>query len=651
MKHLLNQFFDKIYVVNLERRPDRLFNFSKQAKEIGFEFEVVNAIDGASRQDVLKEYQEYQEQPLGGDGAHALELSYNKKMIDSVGAWAYLKTYELIFEESISKGYEKILCFDDDVIFDKDFNEKLLENEALIKEDWKLFYLGATQHLWVFPNAIKYPDDQITAFDNTQSFYHPLYTDGSFAVGIDSSVFKLLLAEVKKYNCSFDSGPMRRIMQLYQDECIVLQPNIVIADVSESDIRGGRNQIELSEKLHWPLENFDFEINYPLVTVVMPCYNAIDTVIESVNSILNQSYPNVEIIITDECSTYGSAKKIEKHFGGNKSVTLIKNKENKGCYFSRNEAVRVSRGDFVAIQDADDYSLKDRIMHQVTSFYTHDIKVSIGSILRAHINPYEIENLSEKKINELAESRRVHLNDRGLYEYCCKYILGFMTTMYKRSVFNDIGLFWEDKHSMDMEFLERLAFDTHGKLFKNESQNIHTFLSRTNYVKGLYKRTLNPILYSFEMNTNNITNAHKTREGNVLIDMWRKRLDNQFEYDYPILEKQVENNGTFEDRQNYRFKKLVNSSFLGKERREVVTKINKTVQSNILIEDVNNRNEKLLSKIELLESEKIKNQVQINYLKQYQDKIEWYSETYDHLPLPFLKIGAIFRRVKVKKGF
>jgi len=356
MKHFLNKYFDEIYIISLKRRADRLVKVSKKFFDLGIEFTVVDAVDG-SEQEVQNDYQAYVDMPLGGEGAHSLELAYRRKMIDSAGAWAYLRTYKKILEEAQNKNFRRILCFDDDVIFHKDFNDLIDKAIQKVPQDWKLLYLGATQHLWDFPSAIKYPDAAIKAYDSSQDYYHPLYTDGSFAVGIDQSIFSELINEIEKMNCSFDSGPLRKIMQKSQDSCVVIQPNLVIADVTESDIRSARDQTKLSQKLKWDLRFYDLKHDYDLVSVIMPCYNAEKTIVPSIESILNQNYPNVEIIIADDGSTDRTVEVIEKNFAENKKIKLIENEKNRGCYFVRNDALRHSKGQFIAINDTDDYSL------------------------------------------------------------------------------------------------------------------------------------------------------------------------------------------------------------------------------------------------------------------------------------------------------
>lgn len=74
--------------------------------------------------------------------------------------------------------------------------------------------------------------------------------------------------------------------------------------------------------------------NLPLVSVIMPVYNSEKYLNEAIQSILNQTYENIELIIIDDCSTDFS-KEIIKNINSEK-INLIKNEKNMGVSFTRN---------------------------------------------------------------------------------------------------------------------------------------------------------------------------------------------------------------------------------------------------------------------------------------------------------------------------
>ena len=101
-----------------------------------------------------------------------------------------------------------------------------------------------------------------------------------------------------------------------------------------------------------------------LVSVIMSVHNNEATVNTAIESILGQSYKNIELIITDDCSSDNSLSIIKKYLD-KKNVKLIENSENKGLTKSLNSMIKVAQGKFIARQDADDISLYNRIQVQV----------------------------------------------------------------------------------------------------------------------------------------------------------------------------------------------------------------------------------------------------------------------------------------------
>ena len=247
---IINQYFDHVYVVNLQNRSDRKVAMLQKLSRLSIKAEFVNAIDGSTIEN-KSEYQKYFNQPIGLVGSHPLEIAHKRKLISSPGAWAYLKTTLGVLKDAKKRGFDRILFFNDDVLFAKDFEARFEQAIKQTPQDWKLLYLGATQHVWNVPGDLSYPNENKLTIDKNEAFYYPYNTDGSFAVGIDASIIDLLIEDILKMNCSFDSGPLRSVIKAYPNKCFVLNPNLVIADVSESDIRGERNQKILSEKLKW----------------------------------------------------------------------------------------------------------------------------------------------------------------------------------------------------------------------------------------------------------------------------------------------------------------------------------------------------------------------------------------------------------------
>lgn len=102
----------------------------------------------------------------------------------------------------------------------------------------------------------------------------------------------------------------------------------------------------------------------PLVSVIMSEYNTDQKLlINSINSILNQTYENIEFIIIDDCGK-NDLKKILSNIN-DKRIVYYKNEKNSGLVYSLNKAISISKGKYIARMDTDDFSYPNRLEIEV----------------------------------------------------------------------------------------------------------------------------------------------------------------------------------------------------------------------------------------------------------------------------------------------
>ena len=102
-----------------------------------------------------------------------------------------------------------------------------------------------------------------------------------------------------------------------------------------------------------------------LVSIVMPAYNAEKTIRESIDSVLNQTYGNYELIIVNDCSLDATRAIIEEYISKDSRVILINNEVNSGVSYSRNTAIAKAKGKWIAFLDSDDLWREDKLVKQV----------------------------------------------------------------------------------------------------------------------------------------------------------------------------------------------------------------------------------------------------------------------------------------------
>ncbi len=97
----------------------------------------------------------------------------------------------------------------------------------------------------------------------------------------------------------------------------------------------------------------------------MPTYNSTDTVVESIQSVLSQTYKNWELIIVDDRSIDNTWQVIQTYADKYDNIRVYQNKENLGAGASRNFAIKKARGRFIAFLDSDDLWTEDKLAEQI----------------------------------------------------------------------------------------------------------------------------------------------------------------------------------------------------------------------------------------------------------------------------------------------
>lgn len=97
------------------------------------------------------------------------------------------------------------------------------------------------------------------------------------------------------------------------------------------------------------------------VSVIMPAYNATPTIKRAIDSALSQTFGEVEVIVVDDCSRDGTPEYVRSTYAGDSRVRVLVQPSNGGPSRARNAAIAASSADWVALLDADDAWLPDRL--------------------------------------------------------------------------------------------------------------------------------------------------------------------------------------------------------------------------------------------------------------------------------------------------
>ncbi len=140
-----------------------------------------------------------------------------------------------------------------------------------------------------------------------------------------------------------------------------------------------------------------------LVTIVTPSYNCSDFISKTIDSVINQSYSNWEMIIVDDKSTDNTVEIINNYVKKDNRIKLIESADNYGPAYTRNIGIKYSKGAYIAFLDSDDLWEKDKLLLQVSFMKKNDIPFSYSG--------YSIIDEAGKKITEFYPRLKVNYRD------------------------------------------------------------------------------------------------------------------------------------------------------------------------------------------------------------------------------------------------
>ena len=100
-----------------------------------------------------------------------------------------------------------------------------------------------------------------------------------------------------------------------------------------------------------------------LVSIIMPSYNTAKFISKTIESVLEQTYKNWELLIVDDCSTDNTDEIVSKY--DDDRIIYLKNKKNSGAAVSRNKALKNAKGKWIAFLDSDDLWYPTKLEEQI----------------------------------------------------------------------------------------------------------------------------------------------------------------------------------------------------------------------------------------------------------------------------------------------
>lgn len=195
----------------------------------------------------------------------------------------------------------------------------------------------------------------------------------------------------------------------------------------------------------------------PLVSVICLCYNHEDYVIEALQSILNQTYSNIELIIIDDASTDKSTKTIDVFLVGRQNIQFIKQEINTGNCSAFNSVLKLAKGTYIIDLAADDILLPERISQGVETFeqYSNDYGINFtdaeyinksGAVIKSHY----LRDATGQHIDKIPQGD-------VFKEVLQTYFICSPTTMVRKAVFDELDGYDESLTYEDFDLWVRAS--------------------------------------------------------------------------------------------------------------------------------------------------------------------------------------------------
>ena len=202
-----------------------------------------------------------------------------------------------------------------------------------------------------------------------------------------------------------------------------------------------------------------------LVTIGIATYNSSSYVIEAINSAINQTWINKEILLIDDCSNDNTLDVVKKHCENIDYIRILRNSNNRGIGYTRNKIINNSNGKFISFFDDDDISVDSRVEKQINAIYNLEKKSNNIENCLCYSSRYKIFENNQKKLIKCFSKNLIKSNTNIAAHFIngisCRYAYGECPTCSltgRLSVFKKNNYFDEFlNRGEDIEFNVRFA--------------------------------------------------------------------------------------------------------------------------------------------------------------------------------------------------
>ena len=264
--------------------------------------------------------------------------------------------------------------------------------------------------------------------------------------------------------------------------------------------------------------------NFPLVSIICLSYNHEDYVVEALNSVINQTYPNIELLIADDCSTDNSVEIIQNWLQHHPKVHFSVNEKNLGNTKTFNQLAKKAKGDYIIDLAADDVLLPNCVEKQVSTFRNSNFSnlgIVYGNLIEIDENGSSLRNYYTEE--DHPESGDIYKMVIGRTTKICS-----VSSMVKKSVFEKLGYYDENLAYEDLDLWIRASreFDfeyiNEVLAYKRETPNSlssHFLIKNNSRTKKLNTSTFKILNNAYHLNKSK--NEHQALLGRIRFEMFK----------------------------------------------------------------------------------------------------------------------------------
>ena len=428
----INDYFDRVFVINLERDTDRLKTINNKLKSLNINYERLPGVDG--------------ENPA----IQRIFKTLRGSRIGSANAYGKLLSHIKVIEICRKRGYDNVLILEDDINFISNFNINLNKLYSLPTK-WDIIYLG-------------YSDKLNKDYQILKGFYSIAQNNsGTFAYGINKSCFNIILSLWKKKDYSVDHA--LKILQEKNNSYVLADPIIY------SNSKNVKKENNKKQKKNTSIIPVKKQINFTTsdkISIVIPTYNGFPLIKRCINSIINQSFSNWELILINDGS---SDQKLVNYLNYIKSwkIKVYHLPKNMGLPYALNRGIEKCTGNYWTwISDDNEFTSEclEQLKEQLDKGYQF-----------VYSNFYFINELDEEY-----NKNKVYKLENYDYKSIITDWRGMACYMWKMNSLKKIGKFDENLQGIeDYDFVIRTFILLHGST-KYLNKTLFLYYRRNNTI-------------------------------------------------------------------------------------------------------------------------------------------------------------------------